>query len=107
MSKIIPNLSLLSLLIYAPIGPAELLLQSERHPESHSKVTWYEYNNNLACDILQNLVLNVPQLVRDLNGYCTVSSLLSEISIINRYLWKKQIAENPIKIQTQTVIIDI
>ena len=32
-----------------------------------------------------------------LKGYCTVSSLFPEISLIKRYLREKQIAENPIK----------
>ena len=32
-----------------------------------------------------------------LKGYCTISALLPEIYLINRYLQMKQIAENPIK----------
>ena len=42
-----------------------------------------------------DLVAN--QLMLALKSYCTVSSLLPEISQINTYLWEKQIAETPSK----------
>ena len=42
-------------------------------------------------------LFNILKLKFTLKGYCTVSSLMPEISLINRYLREKQIAENPIK----------
>ena len=42
-----------------------------------------------------------------LKDYYTVSSCFPEIFLIQRYLCEQQIAENPIKILTQTVITDI
>ena len=46
---------------------------------------------------LDNAFLNGSENSNALKGYCTISSLFPVILMINRYLWEKQIAENPIK----------
>ena len=39
----------------------------------------------------------ISRSLHTLKGYCTISSLFPDILLINRLLWEKQIAENPIK----------